>query len=444
MLFSEEFLKREVENVTLSLKETLRHEYGTLRIKDFYDECLSRLRAVDDLLNESEKTNLTTLLEVSTTLSDLSALITRIERSHLSEFSWPFANELETLATKVYGSNISTSSFKAPLFFISADGGLSAYGIHPEQNEADVVSDQRIFSIVFPRTLKYHVLLHAILGHELGHAIYSIPYLQEKIKKKVINPLFANSVLSTTEEFKLWMGKHSRSSLHFLNDKVALQIMDSWKEEFFCDLFGLVLMGPSFVAAHKSLLMAADPRGIHPGISEHPPDQARYWLLDMAVNILKLKTLPDSASPAIKKAVSNFWSSMEQTNPYPSWSKMFKKQDIENALKKLKHILNKKGAITYQIGKASNLDELYTRLCKAIPPIRNSINSSSKVCHHPIDFRDILYIGWLGWHTSTKKRIDLSFLDINRLCDRAILQQQAVDIEKAYQEEQRKKKRTDH
>ena len=48
---------------------------------------------------------------------------------------------------------------------------------------------RRVFTIVFPRTLKHYVLLHAIFGHEIGHAAGTIPQHKAELRDKVLGPL---------------------------------------------------------------------------------------------------------------------------------------------------------------------------------------------------------------------------------------------------------------
>src|SRR5206468_395429 len=64
---------------------------------------------------------------------------------------------------------------------------------------------KRILHIVFPRTNKYHVLLHAIFGHEIGHAAYAIPRLQSRLDKDVIAPLFADTPLADVASAEAWL-----------------------------------------------------------------------------------------------------------------------------------------------------------------------------------------------------------------------------------------------
>jgi len=79
-----------------------------------------------------------------------------------------------------------------PLFFISADDELTSYQIETEQGRAGIINSP-LFSIVFPRSLKHFVLLHPILGHELGHAANSATQHTEALQREVLDPLIDRS-----------------------------------------------------------------------------------------------------------------------------------------------------------------------------------------------------------------------------------------------------------
>ncbi len=56
-----------------------------------------------------------------------------------------------------------------------------------------------------------------------------------------------------------------------------------------------------------------------------------------------------------------------------------------------------------------------------------------------VDFRTILFAGWLAWISREGAQDDLSFLKLNMLCQRGILQQRAVDVWTANRQRARNK-----
>lgn len=424
MLTAKEFLEEECKNVRRLLNETLRHEYGNLESREFYDESSFRLDLLSDEVRRATPTDTTKLDTLSEAISRLSALITRIERSHLGEFSWPFANALQRLAAATCRGTGLDTAFKEPLFFISADGGLVSYRIHAEQRPIDIIG-RRIFNIVFPRSLKHHVLLHPILGHEIGHAAWSVPSMQHDLLAKVLIPLFQGSPLAEVEAARGWL--QATFGVQAQEQAVHKALM-SWAQEFLCDLFGLLLMGPSFVAAHLSLLLAVDPSAQQFGDS-HPPSACRFWMVREAARALEWDRPTGASTTKSDSALRAFWAGAdEQAARLPPWSAVFDQSQLTQAVTALSGILAPLETALYKCPERDLLGELLDMLYASIPPVGKSVDVDGNLSAKPIDFRTILYGGWLAWHDRSGLDPEMDFFSLNRLCDHAILQQEAVAI----------------
>jgi hypothetical protein len=300
MFAAGEFRLQECENVRDLLRNTLRYAYSSKSSQDVYNECLKRIQLIQDafgILNDEDEDE---LQELSNQLSELSQLIGRVERSRIEEFSWPFALALQNLADKICAANKDPVSAK-PLFFISADDELTSYQIETEQGRAGII-DSPLFSIVFPRSLKHFVLLHPILGHELGHAANSTTRHTELLQREVLDPLIEKSPLADILKFKKWL-KSTGSEMDLDQQTDAVW---SWQEEFFCDLFGLLLMGPSYIGAAISLLR---PFKLHSISESHPPSATRFWMLEQAVNQLGWRKRY-SGNKSLKKSVNAYFDSL--------------------------------------------------------------------------------------------------------------------------------------
>lgn len=422
MHLPKEFLKQECINVRNLLNETLRFEYGSLETDEFFNECKSRLQLLCEQIEKVAETDLNSLTTFSDALSHLSALITRIERSHLGEFSWPFANELQKLAIKTCRGTGADSSLKEPLFFISADGGLAAYRIHPEQRPIDIIG-QRIFNIVFPRSLKHHVLLHPILGHEIGHAAWSVPSMQHDLLNNVLIPLFDKSPLNDPATTVVWL----KSTFGIdVTEKAIQRPLLSWAQEFLCDLYGLVLMGPSFVAAHQSLLLAVDPTGQGIGDS-HPASACRFWMVREAARALNWDITSGGGNKAVEAALKTFWDAIDdQHAKLPAWAAVFQKNQVAAATQELSRILKALDGSSYIYPDAALLGLLLEMLHDSVPPVGRSFDDHGAFAVSPIDFRDVLFAGWLAWNSQAQLSPEVGFFELNRLCDHAIMQQQAI------------------
>jgi hypothetical protein len=378
-----------------------------------------------DAANDSD---MATLGLLSERISGLSELITRIERSHIGEFSWPFAECLRRLAIDICRRQGLPSPDYDPLFFISAEGGLLSYLIafEPAGNTA-LDTKKQIFNIVFPRSLKYDVLLHPILGHEIGHAAYSVPDVSSRLDNEVLNRLLQSGPMQDEAALKKWLLDFHQIDV---SDDTASEIYANWLEEYLCDLFGLVLMGPSFVSAHRSLLRTIDPPGQDLS-GTHPPKLARYWMIDVAMEHLGWNNFGNKSTGAFGDAVRSLnQSCADAVLAITPVYKVFAEQNIRSAVDGLSTILTQIGDAAYKLPPEADIEVLANRICEGIPPAHAILTSKTNAEYQlelpEIDFRSILFAGWLAWHQCKKHSVALTYSQINRLCDMGLLHLQAI------------------
>ncbi|MCG7974904.1 MAG: hypothetical protein JAZ16_07600 [Candidatus Thiodiazotropha taylori] len=421
MILPKRFLQEECENVEQSLKEALRHQYGGNKSADFFEETSYRLSIIANQINKASDGDVKNLSEFSHQILGLSELIARIERSHLGEFSWPFTDEIMEIAEATCcGVDGNDKDFGPPIFAISAEGGL-VYKIHREQEVIDLNCRRRIFNVVFPRTLKHHVLLHPILGHEIGHAASSVPSMDYELAEKVISEFESNN-LEDTNSLQQWLDIRSQET----GDGTELIDIDetlfAWNEELLCDLFGLLVIGPSFLPAIKSLLSSIDPTDISLG-EEHPPNLSRYDLLYKAVDYLGWKSTSESSNN--KEVISSFWGATTNDDVnIPKWAELVPREKVEIAVKNLQTILTPLGDSLYNRESVGNLDELINKIRAKIPPVIANLDEEGNPKLEETDFRSILYAGWIVWNEvsqTPKQHNGMTFLEVNKLCDRGIL-----------------------
>ena len=185
MFAPRDYLLVEWANVKRTLQETLRFRYSESHIALFYAECLTRLKYIKEALEGTGDDEQEDLRGIAIELDGLSSLIARVERSHLEEFSWPFGDALARVAKEVCKETTQKTGPLAevqpePLFFFAAQGGISSYAVRPEKHEPGAI-DRKVYSVVFPRSLKDQVLLHAILAHEWARARKTDPGLHLKV-----------------------------------------------------------------------------------------------------------------------------------------------------------------------------------------------------------------------------------------------------------------------
>lgn len=437
MLTAKEFLLQECSNIQNSLDEVLTHKYGGTKSKDFYEECLFRVETVKDKIEQTSLDSFPELQEFSRSLSHLSRLIARTERSRLGEFSWIFADEFERIAKSVCsGTKDGGDAYDdPPIFAISAGGGLASYDIELEPELVQFQTKHRIFSVQFPRTLKHHVLLHPILAHELGHAANEVPSMQAELTSEVLAHL-ETGPLQSTETFSAWFLEWAASSpgaSEFEENEINEEIIDAWCEELLCDLFGLVTFGPSFVAAHQSLLVAVDPRLSDIGL-EHPPPYARFVMLGQAVKYLAWNSENSSFSAPVSRAINSFWKRIsDRASAAPDWAKFYEDEAIEEAVDGLLEVLKPLGNSLYSSPAPSLINKIVKQLGNIVPPCGYSYQRSD-ITHDEIDFRWILYGGWVSWvgrEHIHKTHTEIDFFTTNKLCHLGMIHQRAISMDDA-------------
>lgn len=428
------FLEEECENIRRQLNDALRHDYGHEGSKDFYEECLVRLKHTRDSLAATSASELDKLAPIQRDLSDLSALISRIERSAYSEFSWPFAEELKELAQGLCTEKTLKGDLP-PAIHILSEGGLDAYAIWAERNRPKGAL-RKILTIIFPTTLKHSVLLHPILGHEVGHAIYAVPKHQSALKQLLAVSLVSAGPMQSPDEVDKWLlsatAPSGIKSLLAKNGLTSSPICDddvhaSWIEEFLCDFVGVVLFGPSFVAAQLSLLLGMVPDGMSFGWY-HPPVITRINAVLDAAAYLKLNDT-SALSGASKLTADKFWADAQGKRESNPWATVFTAKQVGDLVDGLVSLFASLVPQSSSVGAYSGVanssvfQRLFSSLTAGVPPAATTVAKDGAVDNVSVDFRDILYAGWLAHCAQVN---GLSFHRVNRLCDLALLQQRAV------------------
>ena len=437
MLSPKLFILSECENAKAALDQSLRHDFGSDRSKLYFDEVTLRLNAFRDRFSSVKEHEVGVLSTASSIISELSTCLSLIERSHLGEFSWAFADAFIELANPICEEpKITEPGSIKPIFYISSKGGLKAYQIVCESDLLLEFANQRIFNIVFPHSLTHHVLLHAIIGHELCHAA-----LVSDVSLARIKTLFDTNVsLQTDTEATTWYrGIRTDCALVFSGH------LSRWKTEFLCDLFGLVLFGPAFLAALKALLSGVDPTGLGDDLSQrsHPPPLSRIQLLQQAAEILdwsgahRLTAIPKEAYIQLLADLSGF------SDGNPEKFQIITRNDLAITIDALKKYFETRSICSYKDLDETVICQLYQDLDEGIPPSGSRFNEALQIENIKVDFRLQLTAGWLWWaqrsHHENKEALTIpdydslklvrnEFLFINKLCERGILQRKAIRL----------------
>jgi hypothetical protein len=440
-----EFLQEEFDNVERALGETLRYDYGPEHSKPYYNECAARLARIKKAIPRIVNSDLQTIKVRLDELTSLATWISLIERSHLGEFSWPFAEQLREIANSLLAEKSLNRTKSSPIIHIVAEG--EGYQIVYERSVSRSVSRGRRFAVIaFPRPLKHHVLLHTIFGHELGHtALHTTgPGGAGRIlQSKVMSALQKTGPMASSGNVTAWLNDTAappeiRNELH--NYLISAgqpysfeeYYRKQWLDEFICDLFGLLLFGPGFVAAHETILKPTHPKPYNVGLFDptHPPYAVRHKMLARAMQLLRWDR--PVTSPKYREchhAEKELLTRVLQ-DPYVSWATVFLDSQLEDAIRGIQRLFSVYGSLGYRPLDGESLAALVSRLTDRLPPILAKVGNSGKPKLTRIEMSQTLYAGWVYWigQSHLVRQRPLSFFLTNRLCDQALLQQRAINI----------------
>jgi hypothetical protein len=436
-----EFLNEEFENVKRALKETLRHDYVPERSKAYYDECVARLAEIGRSISSVAPADNVQIAAQVNELSLLAHWISFIERSHLGEFSWQFAEELHRLARALLVEHDMAGNRLEPIVHVVAEG--HGYRITYESRVPSASGRRRFVIVAFPRSLKHHVLLHSIFGHELCHTAIFTTTAGGVIHAAVVPNLIAAGPMKDEASINSWLQAPSApqevkdllasyqaavgNAFHLFN-----YYREQWLVELICDLFGLLLFGPAFMAAHRALLRPMHPYPYGIGLSEptHPPYAVRHKMLVRVMQLVGWDVpITTTANGEIHETEKELLQYLLE-DPYDNWGTVFTDAQLQASITAIQGLFHSLEDVGHVRPDAERLTLLTNRLRRGIPPISGDVDVYGAVLLERIDITQILYAGWMCWIGRAKLtgKVDASFFGTNRLCDVALLQQRAINL----------------
>ena len=137
----------------------------------------------------------------------------------------------------------------------------------------DVLQGERLPSQLFRLQVCLNppcgILLHCLLGHEIGHAIYKNKQISSKIlphlsyKQRAFKELVDVRLQQLMGEFSRGSGQtptqlileQTREFAEYVTRMQVFTIASYWIEELFCDIIGTGLFGPAFICASSMFLL---------------------------------------------------------------------------------------------------------------------------------------------------------------------------------------------
>lgn len=432
------YLRDEFANVSDTLDETLRHDYGAADSDDYYAECGHRLEAVRRRMDAISDDRDPKIADLIIALGDVANRVSLIERSHLGEFSWPFADVIRRIADRMLAerSLSRVQKVRLPIVHMIAEG--TGYHVRVEKSP-DPTRRKRIAIVAFPRQLRHHVLMHAIFGHELGHAAFHTGAAASICRNRVLPALNREGPLSGPDELEAWIRcpdapEDVKRHLHEMpHARSSAGQVEQWSLELMCDLFGLLIFGTAFAAAHRTLLEPATRSTAEHELRSptHPPLVARRRTLVDAMRVLALDTpvTLDTDGPVHEAERLLLGYVLEHDGS--DWPAIFTEAQLRDALEAMKSVFAADPAIMFEKPSRENTIRLVDRLARRLPPILEEIDARGVAKQEPMPAGHCLHAGWVYWFGRDLLETDgigLDFLRTNRLCDQALLQQRAIDL----------------
>jgi hypothetical protein len=434
-----EYLNHEHENAKQALSETLRQDYFPALTKGYYVECAARLKQLKQTIDFTDPADFPLIQTLLEDVQSVSSWITLIERAQLGSFSWPFSSEIRRIAD-AFLTEINTfdGELRPPIIHVIAEG--DGYLIYYENEQPPTYSDRLFVLVAFPRSLKSHVLFHCLFGHELGHAALYASTGKEALQRDVRAALASAGPMSSAAEITQWL--HALTAPQEVKDaiidyrarigseyKFSDSSYDKWRIEFTCDLVGLMLFGPAFLAAHQAVLRPHYPYPYELyllGTSTHPPYAVRQKMLLRALKVAGW-AIPVSCSGPILLAEQKFLNSVTD-DPYDDWADIFDDVRLEAAIKAIRTLMAPLPDVLYSPPKADDLLALVERLAMRLPPLIETVDEAGAPHHGKSSVAHILHAGWVYWTSNAEigRGEPLTFFQANKLCDLAILQRQAM------------------
>lgn len=277
-----------------------------------------------------------------------------------------------------------------------------------EKCETENESNKKLFVIAFPSIERKNILLHCLLGHELGHVLFST--------KELLNiDLFSNTAITEIRkkipEDNLKNGeKLSKRKTKKIQKSINYMYLKLWMsgfEEIVSDLIGTLLFGPSFLFAQLESIfqngfLLDDP----PNYKNYyyPPWRTRLRYIYNLCNELKYFPIPDNifqdnkpVREKINKRIDFIKNTINNSNDKKI---LFKKKKIKIAYEQI--FLSIEDIKTHLIKNLKNISfkpkDFYNKIENMIDRINNDITPNEvmniKGATKKVNLFEIIAAGW--------------------------------------------------
>lgn len=307
--------------------------------------------------------------------------------------------------------------------------------IFPSNQEEikNLFDTDKIHIFMFPYLEKTNILLHSIVGHEIGH-FFQIKWNENEGEK--LWPIYQNQLIKYYDSIP-----HDTNDLFYSYQKteIGLNVLKGMYREILSDIVGYYIFGPSIIFSMYYILNMETKLDLPSSNNEYYPI-TKYRLRILFERYLKkdkeVKNLLEANNSNCSNYLKLFTKEIEtllndkkditlMTEHYPEENKIF-----QNSLADLDEYI--KSSIKNKYFSTEYSSKLFDKLeCKI--PINEIKNS-------PVNMCNILFVGWIYYYKIfTKYEKDEFFLNLKRLIRLLLKSLSATSLHQQYIENLNKK-----
>lgn len=411
----------------------------------------------------------------------LGAHLRYIERATTTQTPWSLVRSLEKVAEQLHRGSCfvirpqwryNYSLLELTTFYRKAFFQLLEDRFDKALKLALSDSINRLYVIGFPYIDRLSVLMHTLLGHELGHPIEE-EYLEEEIEEEFIKkqryqkqlpPFVEEMYQAVLRELKVPPNSEALDLQATARVSKMLECVITLRrralEELICDLTSVNLFGPAALFATEEFALSRELDAIEKELPEHHYPPWRYRLRAMRQEltsewvqrfIQEGQFTEEEVSHHLRAKLDSVGVLIEQDTDKQAINRIpearIAYESVEEALPKVRNFvkqrLERRGIrLDDLIGRVNT--QLLQRLEDWIPPDAY-VDEDNEIIS---DMRSILNIGWLRWirkyaavpsGIKTSKDIDEYFVEVdvlNRLVLKAI---EYADLRSVWHQKQQQK-----
>jgi len=217
-------------------------------------------------------------------------LIDRLENTTTNHCPYQMLENFKDILSSIFGDN------KKIRIIVGEFPGLN-YGV--QTNLDRIFGPDAPFLISIPKGFTDKPLLNVLLGHEIGHICYKRWNIEKEVKiyieknKNILTSIIKQKIdqqmkVITREIEKSWGNDapFRDEQEKFVNEQVTYQwnsrasgMILRWSKEIFCDLMGIRIYGPIFLATVYQFFLTYEPGRRGEEIDDYPSHYERFRIL---------------------------------------------------------------------------------------------------------------------------------------------------------------------